>query len=335
MKIITDLSHYRKMEYPNLVLALGNFDGFHRGHQEIVRFVTDEARKIKGTAAVLTFKQHPRRVLAHGDAPTILTSMMHKLYLLHQASIELCFLLDFSAEFARTGADEFVRHVLMGSLGVKEVCLGFNAHFGNDRRGNAAFMKPYAAKGDFKFHEIKSVMVGSEVASSTLIRKVIQQGDLGKAQMLLGKPYSFFGEAVSGHGRGKMLGYPTANLDTHSETMPPEGIYAVWIRVIDCEMVESSAGWHDFRVNKTGKLLSGVMYYGKCPTFEKDGKPVPEVHILDYHDELKGALVEVTVGACIRGERTFTDQESLCEQIEKDVTIAKKWLDEHPIFRIS
>ena len=328
MKIITDLSFFRKQEYPNLVVALGNFDGVHLGHQEILRALQERARAIGGTAGVFTFKEHPQRVLHRKDDPPILTSLEHKLFLLQKAALDLCFLIDFSIELSRKSPEAFVQEILVKSLGAKEVCLGFNARFGHDRSGDSALMKQLAGRFGFTFFEMPPFRIEGQVISSSLIRSLVRAGKLEEVKEFLGRPYSFFGTVVQGSGRGKHLGFPTANLDPHSEVMPPEGVYAAWVRLLDCRLSSAGEGSSRLEERVTGDHLKALLNYGKRPTFGRDSSPVPEVHILDFHDGLVDKTVEVTVGKRLRPERTFPDPDALRDQIRYDIEAGQKWFQE-------
>lgn len=324
MKIVTDLKHFNKQECLNLVVALGNFDGVHLGHQEIIKTVSERARRIGGVSAVFTFKEHPQRVLHQKEDPQILTSWIHKLSLLKQLGLDVCFLIDFTVAFSKKNPEEFVTQVLMDRLGAREICLGFNARFGHDRSGDSTLMNQLARKHGFVFLEAAPFMVNGAIVSSSKIRSFIQEGKLAEAEQLLGRPYSFFASIVSGSGRGKKLGFPTANLDPHSEVMPPQGVYAVWIRVLDCRLENGS-----LIEGQAGDYQKAVLNYGLRPTFGDSSKPVPEVHILDRNQDLKGHSAEVTIGERLRGERTFDHEDALKLQIAKDIEQSRNWFATH------
>src|SRR3989338_6780699 len=173
MKIVTDLSKFDKAQYSNLVVGLGNFDGVHLGHLAILNRVRERARQIGGNATVLTFREHPQKVLAGDGALKILTSLIHKLVLLEESGIDLCFVIDFSIEFSKTSAEEFVRDGLIGTLAAREICLGFNARFGHGREGDSSLMKKLAERYDFHFIETPPFGINGKIVSSSLIRSLI------------------------------------------------------------------------------------------------------------------------------------------------------------------
>ncbi len=325
MKIVTDLNCFNKKDHRNLIVALGNFDGVHLGHQAIIKKISHRAKQIGGLSAVFTFKEHPQRVLHKKEDPQILTSLIHKLYLLEQYGLDLCFLIDFTADFSKKNPEEFVRQIFIETLGATEICLGFNARFGRDRSGNSDLMNQLAQKYGFAFLEAAPFKIGTRVVSSSAIRSLIQEGNLNKAEELLGRPYSFFGTIVSGSGRGTGLGFPTANLDPHSEVMPPEGVYAAWVRILDCRLEETENGFSSLKEHVVGDHLKAVLNYGKRPTFGKSDKPIPEVHILDYDRDLNEKTVEVTIGERLRSELLFENKEALKIQIQKDIEASQKW----------
>ncbi|MBI4395335.1 MAG: riboflavin biosynthesis protein RibF [Candidatus Omnitrophica bacterium] len=327
MEVVSDLSHFKKEEYPNLVVALGNFDGVHLGHLEILAAISKRAKKLNGTAAVFTFREHPQRVLHRKEDPPILTSLFHKLVLLDCSGLDLCFLIDFTLSFSREKPEDFVRKIFVETLGAREVCLGFNARFGHDRSGDSRLMRALAEKYDFEFLEAAPFEVEGQVVSSSLIRSLIQDGKLDKAAKFLGRPYSFFGSVILGSGRGRQLGFPTVNLDPHSEAMPPEGVYTAWVQVWDCRLVAKRNGLNQLDARQMGGRLKAVLNYGRRPTFGLDHQPIPEVHILESfkHENLANQTVEVIVGQRLRAERAFSNQESLRGQIQQDVEEAEKW----------
>ena len=331
MEIVTDLNCFQKRDYPKLVVALGNFDGVHLGHFEILSTICKRAKSIGGTAAVFTFREHPQRVLHRRDDPPILTSLIHKLALLTQASLDLCFLIDFTPSLSHEAPEDFVRKIFIETLGAQEICLGFNARFGHGRSGDSSLMRKLAEKYQFKFLEAGPFKIDDQVVSSSAIRSLVREGKLESAARLLGRPYSFFGTVVSGSGRGQNLGFPTANLDPHSEVMPPEGVYAAWVRVLDYRLAVKKKGWAEFEKQVVGEDLKAVLNYGRRPTFGSSECPVPEVHILGFSGNLEDKTVEVTIGEKLRSEKAFSNQEALQAQIKQDIEEAEKWFSKQSV----
>ena len=328
MKIVTDLARFDKKKFPKLVIALGNFDGVHRGHLEMIRMIREEAKKLGAFAAVFTFREHPQRILHRKENPPILTSLVHKLLLLQQAGLDLCILIDFTEALSQKEPDEFIRDIFVDRLGAKVVCMGFNARFGRNRSGDIKKMDELSHQYGFSFLQAPAFQVSGETVSSSMIRSLVKEGRLEQAAVLLGRPYSFFGTVVPGSGRGREIGFPTANLDPHSEVMPPEGVYAVWVRSLLCELVPNEGGFTELQVSKGSASYQGVLNYGRRPTFESGENVVPEVHLLNFSDDLTGKTIEVTIGRRLRDERTFSSREALRCQIEIDIQESHQWLGE-------
>ena len=329
MKVWTRLEHYPRDSTRPLVLALGNFDGVHVGHQKILARVRERAKKLQGSPAIFTFAEHPQRVLHHDNQPSLLTSPQHRLLLFQELGIEVSFLLPFTMEFSKIDAETFVTEWLVGKLRVKEVHLGYNARFGFDRRGDGRLMKDLAAKLGFQFEEARSVKIHAEFVSSSLIRKKIQGGDLAQASYFLGRPFSILASVIRGKGRGKTLGFPTANLRPHSEMLPQRGVYPVEVRergfhLKPAEFKEA----FDLVVEKPGAWRQGVLNYGIRPSFGPGEPLVPEVFILDYSGNLYGRTLEVLFHPKLREEKTFQSSEDLIAAIKEDIAKTRRYFQD-------
>jgi riboflavin kinase/FMN adenylyltransferase len=321
MEILTHLKRYPIEQSRPLILALGNFDGLHLGHQQILRNVVDHAKKINGVPAVLTFFEHPQRILHPSKEPPLLTSLQHRLFLFQEMGIQICFLLHFTVPFSKTSPEKFVEDCLKRSLGVSEVHLGYNGHFGFDRRGDSSLMKNLSKRLGFKFCETEPVKVGGQFVSSTLIREAVREGDLTQARRFLGRPFSIFASVVRGKGRGRRLGYPTANLRPRSEILPPRGVYPVEIREKLYHLKPTSETFEfEFVLENSGEWRHGVLNYGVRPTLEgATADPIPEVFILNYSGDLYGKTVEVVFHPRLREEKRFVDSNELVQAITEDV----------------
>lgn len=326
MRVWTRLENYQKDSARPLILALGNFDGLHSGHQEILQRVRDRARLRNGIPAVLTFFEHPQRVLHHSSRLSLLTSPQHRLLLFHEKRIEICFLVSFTIPFSKTTPETFVEEWLVQRLGVGEVHLGYNAHFGFDRKGDARLMRELAARLGFEFHESSPVKIEGEFISSSLIRRLIQEGELGQAKRFLGRPFSILASVVRGSGRGKELGFPTANLKPHSEILPPRGVYPVEVREA-CFHLRPTGRENEFehQWEQVGEWRQGILNYGVRPTFEGTGEAVPEVFLFDFTGNLYGKTVEVIFHPRLREEEAFRNARELTQAIEKDVADAGRY----------
>jgi len=325
IKVVTNLEAYERSGATPLVLALGNFDGVHVGHQALFRMIRSCTDEMKGEAAVLTFHEHPQRVLHATPSPLLLTGFKQKLSLMGRLGIDLCFVARFTHEFAGQGPEEFVRKVLVERLGVQVICMGFNARFGHDRAGDVHLMHRLGESLPFRFLEAGPVELDNVSVSSTFLRLLITKGDLERAGHLLGRRFSAYGTVVRGSGRGREIGFPTANLSLECEVFPPRGVYAVLVHRLAVRMEERSDAGFLYEDEKAEINLKGVLNYGVRPTFGA-GEPVAEVHLLDSHEELLGETLEVVFVERIRDEKKFASVELLRRQIEEDVIVARRLL---------
>ena len=315
MEVWTSLESYNPDTYRPLILALGNFDGLHLGHQKILREVIANAKKTNGRPAVLTFHEHPQRVLHKSQDLRLLTSPEHRLFLFKELGIEICFLLRFTIELSKILPERFVERCLVTQLGIREVHLGYNAHFGHDRSGDCGLMRTLSKKFGFSFHETEPVTCGAEFVSSSLIRKKILKGDLLSAEALLGRPFSLFGTVIRGKGRGRTLGFPTANLRPHSEILPPAGVYPVQVRQ-NLFHLKRIGNENQFmhESSEKGPWQEGILNYGVRPTFADVHRDlIPEVFLFNFDGNLYGKTLEVVFHPPLREEKTFnSSQELVC-----------------------
>lgn len=325
MQILSDFKQYQSDGRP-LILALGNFDGVHLGHQELLSRVTRSAKASGGTPAVLTFREHPQHILHPSSKPPLLTSLEHRLFLLAESGIELCFLMSFTPEFSRLDPSVFVRDILAGRLGAREIYLGHNARFGKNREGNADLMRSLSRECGFQFHQLEPVQAFGDTVSSSRIRTLVREGRLDEVELCLGRKFSVFGKVVKGAGRGSKIGFPTANLDVESEILPPLGVYPVEVRELELENPAGEAG-APFKVQKAGPWQAGILNYGYRPTFdEAEKKAVPEVYLLDFKGDLYEKTLEIRFRPKLRSEMTFSSVDALKNQIQSDILRARQVL---------
>jgi riboflavin kinase/FMN adenylyltransferase len=298
----------RPGRWPYPVVALGNFDGMHRGHQKILERVCRQARERHGTPLVMTFDPHPPRVLRPDKAPPLLMTTPQRIEALARAGIEGVALVTFDHELSRLDPDTFVRRVLVGWLGVAEVWVGGNFLFGRDRTGNFSMLRSLGARYGFRSEKIDPVRYKEFVVSSTRIRRLISEGRVDEAGALLGHPYAIDGVVVRGDGRGRTLGYPTANLATDNELLPPNGVYATTVRL-------------------DGVIYPSVTNIGVRPTFGDDGRAVVETHLLGAEMDLYGRSVGLGFVQRVRDERRFDSVDQLTAQIALDVQKTRTLFD--------
>ncbi|HDY67010.1 MAG: bifunctional riboflavin kinase/FAD synthetase [Candidatus Scalindua sediminis] len=289
----------RRLTWP--VVTLGMFDGVHLGHQKVIEKIVSLANKTNGESIVLTFDRHPRSFLSKKPQSCI-TSLEHRLVLFGRLGVDITVVLKFDKKIAETSAEDFIAKIMYNSLGARVVVLGFNCSFGKDRRGNASMVCGFAHKYGFEVISCEPVEFEGEIISSTTIRKNIIQGNLQKAKGMLGRHVSVFGTVIKGSGRGKELGFPTANLNLHHEVRPPSGVYAT-------------------KVFFDGKEYNTITNIGKRPTFEEntyDDEPVVEAHIIDFNESIYGRDLEVQFLYKLREEVKFENVDELKLQLERD-----------------
>jgi riboflavin kinase/FMN adenylyltransferase len=307
-----------------VVIAMGNFDGVHLGHQAIINRAVEQAGVRGGVSLALTFEPHPVRVLRPESPLALLTPFPLKVRLIEQFGVERVVCAKFTREFAGQSPTDFVHKVLVDRLHVAEVCVGENFSFGKDRQGRPALLKELGQAAGFAVHVQPPVVIDGQVVSSSAIRQMIERGDVAAAARLLGRPYLFLGEVISGRGRGEQLGFPTANLRQTDQLLPADGVYAGWVSLGVGAVGAAGSGAR--RKSLGGMLTADGIYQGAInigvrPTFHETERVV-EVHLLDYPGSgaLYGQSLEVACVARIREEREFASAAELKVQIADDVT---------------
>jgi len=306
-RIIHDLAELQSpLRKP--VLTIGNFDGVHRGHLALFERVKIRARAIGGVSVVMTFQPHPIKIMKPDKAPLLITPTEQKLALIAQAAIHTIFCLQFDATFAGISAEDFVRDILVDKIGVKELVVGYDYTFGHNRTGDIELLCGMGKSLGFQVHVVQPVLMGKRVVSSTSIRDLIRAGELAEAKKLLGRDYQICGTVVKGKNRGgRLLGFPTANLELVDELTPKEGVYAVKVLIED-------------------RLYNGVTNIGHNPTFGQGPLSI-ETHILDYSGDLLGQTIRVNFIHRLRAEKTYKSIEELARQIHLDIKVAREILE--------
>jgi len=299
MDVITDLGAFAK---PLPIMTIGNFDGVHLGHQAIFRTLCQRAHDVGGTSLVLTFDPHPLKVLAPERCPLLITSTAKKLSIIRECRPDVVVCLPFRQELADLTPEMFVEDVLVGTIGVREIYVGYNFAFGKGRQGSIALLQELGQRYGFGVHVIEPIAVEGHVVSSSMIRQWIQQGSVDEAALLLGRLYSIAGIVVEGYQQGRELGFPTANVHSPDELIPGRGVYAV---IVD---------WRDQR-------YEGVANIGFNPTFGRTHLSL-EIHLFNFSQQLYGETIEVSFVKKIRDERAFPSVTDLVKQIGQDVETA-------------
>ena len=297
------------------MLTIGNFDGVHVGHRQILRTVVERAQARGGEAVVYTFDPHPRKVLQAEHAPAMLTTTEQKLELLEQAGIDLVVLETFTREFAKIPADRFVREHVHERIDPVEVYVGYDFHYGRDRAGSMRLLTELGPRLGFAVTIIPEVTIAGLDVSSSRIRERLAAGDVEAAHVLLGRPFAVRGRVVEGDRRGRTLGFPTINLAPENEVIPGLGVYAGHVRLL----AASGAG-------ADGARLAAVANVGRRPTFKENDPPLAEAHLLDFEGDLYGRRVELTFERRLRAEQRFASVDALREQIARDVAAGRRVL---------
>jgi len=281
------------------VLALGNFDGLHRGHLKIVERVRRGAAEHGGTPMAMTFDPHPSRIVRPDKAPPLLMTKAQRLEALDRAGIAAVAVVRFTPELSHWDPETFVRTVLVDWLRVSEVWVGANFLFGHDRSGNFSTLRTLGQRYGFRADKIDPVRYKEFVVSSTRIRRLVAEGRMDEAGALLGHPYYIDGTVVAGKHRGRELGFPTANLQTENELLPPNGVYATTTTI-------------------DGVVHASLTNVGVRPTFGDTAKPIIEAYVLGFNGDLYGRPLRLGFVQRLRDERKFEDVDALRAQMEAD-----------------
>ncbi len=309
MILITDLTKINK-KFDSSIITLGNFDGLHLGHQELIRKIILRAEEAGGLSMVVTFRPHPLKILAPEKCPPLISIYEEKIQLLEKLGIDVLVKIPFTLDFSAMEPRDFVKNILVDLLGAKEIFVGYNYRFGKGRKGNIRMLRDLGIELGFIVREIEQVSLNGEVISSTRIRQLLINGEVEYAAKLLGRPYTLCGIVVKGDGRGRGLGFPTANIASRHAIIPSNGVYAVRLFVRD-------------------NYYNGIVNIGMRPTFDAKSLAI-EVHIFDFDEDIYGEELTVYFAGKIREERKFSSVEALIGQITKDISAAKTILAKNP-----
>lgn len=286
-------------------VTIGNFDGVHMGHQQVLAELRGHAQAVGGPAIAVTFEPHPRAVLFPDEAPRRLCHLHERLERLADANVDAVLLLRFNRELARWTPEDFVRR-LHTSLQFRHMHVGYDFAFGHNRAGHASTLRNLGDEAGFTVSEAAAFEMDGAVVSSSRIRSAIEAADFTLAEQLLGRPYSISGHVGKGDARGRQLGFPTANLDVKDLTHPPVGIYAV-------------------RASCEGTQWNGAAYFGYRPTF-RGRTLLLETHLFDDNPDLYKKRLSVTFVQRVREDRAFKGAEELARQIAIDCDVARQIL---------
>jgi riboflavin kinase/FMN adenylyltransferase len=303
MKIYYSIEDFQRLNYA--VVTSGTFDGVHLGHQTILHRLKEIAEKNRGETVVITFWPHPRLILKpEEESLKLLNTFEEKAELLKEQGIHHLLRIPFTKEFSQITSQEFISKILVDKIGTKKLVIGYDHRFGRNREGSFEQLKINGPAYGFDVEEIPRQDVDHVAVSSSKIRKALEEGDIDTANHFLGKPYSISGEVIKGDKLGRVLGFPTANIDidSHHKLVPAEGIYAVTV---------------EYGIN----TFQGMLYIGNRPTINGRHRSI-EVNIFDFHREIYGERLKINLIQLLRSDSKFNDLEALKVQLHKDKQLA-------------
>lgn len=295
--------------YENLVISLGNFDGIHLGHRQLVKETVRLAESLHGTSAVLTFEPHPMNVVNPANPLPLLLTKEEKIRIFSELGLSLLVIMNFSHDLASLSPQDFVDQILAGQLGVKKIVIGYNYSFGHKGAGKAESMVELAAKHGIETVIVPPVKVNDVEVSSTVIRRLLLEGHVEKAAGLLGYTPFIKGQVVHGEKRGRTIGFPTANIDLiEGIVVPAGGVYVVRV------------------ITDADKAYYGVANIGTKPTFHDHTVKNLEIHLFDFNGDLYDQVIKAAFLTRIREEKKFSSVEQLVKQIKEDAAEAKNYI---------
>ncbi|MCD6490001.1 MAG: bifunctional riboflavin kinase/FAD synthetase [Thermodesulfobacterium sp.] len=289
------------------VITIGSFDGIHLGHKVLFEETFKLSKLLNAKPVVVSFDPHPRIILFPESEFKLLTTLEEKIHILSELGVDSLILIPFTKTFSEFSPDLFVQEYIVDKLKAKGVIVGFNFRFGKKKMGNIDYLEQIAQKYNFVVKAVPPVILNGVTISSSTIRNLIAKAQIEEANKLLGRPYFILGKVIKGRGRGKKLGFPTANIEVSPlKMLPPAGVYAVLVTV-------------------NGEKFRGALNIGKRPTFEEKDFSV-EVYIFNFNREIHGKTLKIEIIKHIREEKKFSSVEELKNQIKKDCELIDKIL---------
>ncbi len=287
------------------VVTVGSFDGVHRGHWAVLQEIRLRAKETGRRSVLVTFHPHPLKIVRPDEAPLLLTTPAEKKEILAETGLDYAVFLSFNHVLAEYSPRRFVEEILMDRLGVQELVIGYDHGFGKGRSGDALTLRDIGRDLKFTVDVVSPIRAGEEPVSSSRIRAALLRGDVGEARRGLGRPYCIRGMVVRGEGRGRSLGFPTANLwvPGNGKLIPHPGVFAV-------------------RAGVKGGLFEGAIHIGPRPTF-RGSPPTIELHLMDFDGDLYGEQIRVEFIQYLRDVRPFASASALVEQLKADVDAAR------------
>ncbi|HNY69508.1 MAG TPA: bifunctional riboflavin kinase/FAD synthetase [Syntrophorhabdus sp.] len=303
MQVFESLDFEEK--FANPILTIGNYDGLHLGHRKIIERVEIKARENKGTSMLMTFHPHPLTILKPDRFIGLITPLPVKRRLIEEAGIDVMFIIPFTDEFHLISPESFVENILVQKLGIKGLIVGYDFKFGKGGKGNVEYLAAKSTQYGFFFDIQEAITLDNEKVGSNRIRRMIQEGDVKKAGLHLGRPYMIEGTVMAGDGRGRTIGFPTINLQTEFPLIPGRGVYVSSVEI-------------------GGKRLPAVTNIGFNPTFDGQSLTI-ETYIMDFSQDLYNQKVALYFLDRIRDEVKFSSVDELKDRIRKDVEIARAY----------
>lgn len=311
MRLIRGL-HNLKQITPGCVASIGNFDGVHLGHQALFQALKTQGQRLGLPVCLICFEPQPLEYFAKDKAPARLSRLREKLRVMQEMGIDQVLLLKFNHQLAHLTAEDFVQQILVEGLGVRFLYVGDDFRFGQGRKGDTRLLQQMGAEAGFALGQLETLMQAGERVSSTRIRAALQEADLKRAKVCLGRPYSLCGRVEHGNKRGRTIGFPTANINLQRLNPPISGVFAVRVHGL-----------------KPDQSLPGVANLGTRPTVAGPPKRLLEVHLFDFTSDIYGKRIRVEFIARLRPERSFESFEALRQQIELDAAQARALLAGH------
>lgn len=293
--------------FVNPVLTIGNYDGLHLGHRRIIEKIQEKARDLNGTSMLMTFHPHPLTILRPDKCIGLITPLHVKKRLIEEAGIDALIIIPFTDDFRHITPEAFVDNLLVKKLGIKGLIVGYDFKFGKEGKGNVEYLASHSTEYGFFFESQGAITFDGEKVGSNRIRKMIQEGDVGKAALHLDRPYMIEGTVVKGEGRGRTIGFPTINLKTEFPLIPKRGVYITDVDV-------------------GGKRYPAVTNIGYNPTFDGQSLTI-ETYILDFSGDLYDRNIVLYFLERVRDEVRFSSVDELKERIWKDVEAAREYFN--------
>jgi riboflavin kinase/FMN adenylyltransferase len=289
-------------------IALGVFDGVHLGHQKLIKLTVDKARKNDGISIIATFDPHPDIIINPESNVFLLTTLEERISLIKDTDVDVFLIIKFNKMMSKMSPEDFISKILVDSLQVKEIFVGFNYKFGFRGKGNPDILREYSKIYKFETHILEPIIANNTIISSTRIKDYIKSGEIGKAKKLLGHDITISGKVISGKGRGrKLLNFATANIEAPSDKIiPVNGVYLVEIKI-------------------DNEKYYGLMNIGVKPTFKETERTI-EVHIINFNKKIYNKKLVVNIFQKIREEKYFSNTNLLKKQIENDILIAHRMI---------